>query len=567
MRPFTWLLALSVPTGVWAAGINIAADVNRDGVVDFARDAPGKAQWSWERGAVFLNNNDSDANSGQPDHADDVVNDAADLADLAPILIQRLSSMEPGSVLSVGVNPSAAPYIKLFAGGSAGWQPLNSNGSNVLDAALLAVGDIELRIEANSYALPAWDGQVDVTATLVPPGGQSVSDTVRLRVAPWLMLGHSRPATQVYLREYIGQNDVMRGQLQAILPGIGSSLVVSPQSDPYPSNNIWMQDAMEIGYSEMPGRRMNVVLKSNRGPSWPLSNYPKDELLGRDFGWFQIGDYRSSFAVGSAPDGWLDWFGNLEVTPPIIGHPFGRAYYGWNPESGQGLDPRIVGMIDAQNLQAPALKLDVGWLLIQHVDELVCWVPAADGGWRILVPDTRVMYQLLDEWVDAGYTSQPMMRLYEPTESVGAFRNDATDRARNLALQSRRIDPVIEAMKSAWGLTEAQVIRVPSAFYSNGGAYVPSMVNALVVNGAILVADPHGPEPDGADLMQAHFRESLAAAGVELAVHFLDDQRYHRWSGNVHCATNARREAYDPGVWASLTVEPASSDSENWMLR
>ncbi len=560
MKPFQ--ATLLITTGlclVPLAGlaVQLTADVDRNGTLNPILDDVGEEAWTWELGAVFLNNNDSDQNTGEPDHADSIVNGADDYNDLARLLISQEAALSPAAVVTLSVNSAASSYVRLFHSNGTSI-PLGSSG-NISTSALIA-GDVELLIEGNSYATASWNGKVDVTVSIQPPVGPTQTDTVQMRVAPWLMLSNLQPADLVYLREYIGQNDAMKADLQSILPGVSASLVISPGSDPYPSNNVWMQDAMEIGYSEMPGQRMSVVLKSNRSASWPLSNYPKDSMLGPDFGWFQHSSYRSVAGSGNAPDGWLDWMGNLEVTPPLPGYPYGRVYYGRNPATGNSFDPAIVSMINAQELQGPALALDTGWLLIKHVDELACWVPTTSGGQKLLVPDTSVMYDLLDFWVTAGYSGVPMLNIYSPGETVGAFRNDGSFRSANLNLQSTRIDPAIETMKTAWGLSESDIIRIPAA-YLNGASYVPNMVNDLVVNNAIFVPDPHGPIVGGQDLLQQDFENRLANAGVGLTVHFLDDQRYQRWSGNVHCATNTRREGFTPGIWADLTP---STSVEDW---
>lgn len=549
-------LLASAPFNLFA--VQLTADVDRDGALNPALDDLAEDAWLWERGAVFLNNNDSDLNSGEPDHADSVVNGASDFDDLARLLISQDSSLSPSATVTVSVSSASAPYVRLFVvnGQSSAVTITPGAVGNVSTGALIA-GDVELLIEGNSYATGTWNGKVDVTVTVQPPSGLAQTDTVQLRVAPWLMLSNLQPADRVYLREYVGQNDAMKADLQTILPGVSASLVVSPGTDPYPSNNIWMQDAMEIGYSEMPGQRMSVVLKSNRSTSWPLSNYPKNSMLTPDFGWFQFSSYRSVAGSGNAPDGWLDWMGNLEITPPLPGYPYGKIYYGYNPATGNSFDPAIVALLNAQELQGPALAIDTGWLLIQHVDELACWVPTSSGGQKLLVPDTTLMYNLLDSWVTAGYSTVPMMTLYQPAETVGAFRNDSSFRTTNLNLQSNRINPAIETMKTAWGLSESDLIRIPAAYFSDGSSYVPNMVNNLVVNSSVYVPDPHGPIVSGQDLLQVDFQNRLSAAGVTLTVHFLDDQRYHKWSGNVHCATNTRREGFTPGIWADLT-SPAS---------
>jgi hypothetical protein len=38
--------------------VDLAADVDRDGVVDLRKDAAGEEAWTARRGALFLNNND-----------------------------------------------------------------------------------------------------------------------------------------------------------------------------------------------------------------------------------------------------------------------------------------------------------------------------------------------------------------------------------------------------------------------------------------------------------------------------------------------------------------------------
>lgn len=73
----------------------ISADVNRDGLVDFDSDLAEKSLWTFERGALFFNNNDSDTNSGSPDYADSAVNGREDLEDLSLLRIRRNKKTSP----------------------------------------------------------------------------------------------------------------------------------------------------------------------------------------------------------------------------------------------------------------------------------------------------------------------------------------------------------------------------------------------------------------------------------------------------------------------------------------
>jgi hypothetical protein len=92
------------------------------------------------------------------------------------------------------------------------------------------------------------------------------------------------------------------------------------------------------------------------------------------------------------------------------------------------------------------------------------------------------------------------------------------------------------------------VVRVPLAFRvpeaglaADGGitGAAPawsSPVNVLFVNGTVISGSCDMPAA-----VRDVCRERFLTAGAK-AVVFLDDAPYHRRGGNLHCATNARRE-------------------------
>jgi protein-arginine deiminase len=351
------------------------------------------------------------------------------------------------------------------------------------------------------------------------------------------MLSSVQKAKRIYVRDIPGQNEKLIQALKEVTSQLGVQLkIIGPGT--YPPWEMWLQDIMEVGYSKTPFQGNHVVLKANRGR--PLDDMPEKEILGPDHGWFRFGEYRPEAAKGQGGDGWLDWYGNLEVTPPLPGKPFGRIFYGYNKYTGRSLNPQIVQMLEAQAVQTPLIKIHTGWLLIKHVDEIFNFVPAKGGkGFKVLVPDTVVTYRLLDRWISEGKGSLPIFKDLRKNETLQALAKDGKLRDFNGRLQKQEIEFSIDSMKSAIEIDENDIIRTPALFEPYEGyapALMPNMVNSVYLNGHMLMADPRGPLDAGKDLIQEYVKALLNKEGVE--VHFVDDLAYHNRGGNVHCATN-----------------------------
>lgn len=530
--------------------VQIVADVNRNGKVEFEADNKGKNTWTSKRGAIFFNNNDSDQNTKNPDHADAVVNGPEDLRDLAVLKVRKILDSPIDSQVVLSIDDASLDRVRLFLKGvDNDYKPLNIKADGNIDPALLRQKDLELRIEANSYADKSWSGEAEVTVTVKSPTGEIKSDSVKLKVAPFILLSNLNRGVALYAREFPERNEAFIKSLSELVPKAGAELVVVPAGEPYNPRCIWLQDTLEIGYSEMPGQKMNVVLKANRGRS--LDNYPKDGLLGPDFGWIQVGTFREKYGQGRGGNGWLDWYGNLEVTPPLPKYPLGRIYYGHNPDGPKeaSLNPEIVGMLEAQGIQAPTLKLDTGWLLIKHVDEVISFLPSGnpEHPYKVLVVDTDAMIALLEKWVKDGYGEVPMLDLYSKKAKVSSFAKNKDLIDLNQSLQRERIEPNIDLLKSEFGLKEEDFIRVPSLFDKYGVSVVPNMVNSTILNGHILIVAPNGPVIDGKDQLEEEMRKLLSSLPLE--PHFIDARQYHKWGGEVHCATNVRREGFRTPWW------------------
>lgn len=380
------------------------------------------------------------------------------------------------------------------------------------------------------------DGKAKVTAVL-ESYGETQSDSVELRVAPFIMSSAVQPALRVYVRDVPGKNEKLIRSLRELTSQLGVQFkIVGPAA--YPEWEMWLQDIMEVGYSKTPLQGHHVVLKANRGR--PLDDMPEKEMLGPDHGWFSFGEYRPEAAKGQGGDGWLDWYGNLEVTPPLPGKPFGQILYGFNKSTGNSLNPQIVQMLEAQGVQTPLIKIHTGWLMIKHVDEIFNFIPAKGGkGFKVLVPDVMVTYRLLDQWNSEGKGSLPIFEDLRKDETLQTLVKDGKLRDFNGLLQREEIEFSIDSLKNALDLGENDIIRIPALFEPDEGyapALMPNMVNSVYMNGHMLMADPRGPLDGGKDLIQEYVKGLLNREGVE--VHFVDDLAYHNRGGNVHCATN-----------------------------
>jgi protein-arginine deiminase len=530
--------------------IQIVADVNRDGKVEFDTDERGKTEWTIKRGAIFFNNNDSDQNSREPDHSDSVVNGDSDLKDLAVLKIRRIPDLPENCQVSISVDGASLSRVNLFQKvGESEYEYVDLSDDRNIHPARLMTQDLELRIEANSYADLSWSGIAEVTVSAKTSDGKTHFDSVKLKVAPFLLLSNLNAGKTLYVREIPGRNDAFLQSLKELVPHAGAELVIVPAGEPYHPSNMWLQDALEIGYSEIPGQKMNVVLIANRNRS--LDKYAKNQLLGPDFGWVRVGKFREGYGGGRGANRWLDWYGNLEVTPPFPDYPYGRVYYGYNPDGPKeaSLNPEIVGMFEAQGVQAPSIRLDTGWLLIKHVDEILSFVPSGDMNhpYKVLVVDTEAMIALLGKWMSEGYGELTVFEHAPKKMTVSSLVEDKVLMDLNKTLQSERIEPNISLLKRELGLREEDFIRVPSFFDEYGVALVPNMVNSTVMNGHIFIVAPNGPVVDGQDQLEIEMRRLIS--DLPLTPHFLDAQIYHRHGGEVHCATNVRREGFTALWW------------------
>jgi hypothetical protein len=470
------------------AGLAVRTDTNRDGTID-DKDTAGLTDWAWKgSGAFFIANTDDDDEKGKVDASDEIVNGKRDEADLAHISIEVSPELVARtSRVSVSI-PLGGQRVHLFEKNESGWALVKGAVSKV-------TSHVELGIEATQFADQDWDGLTTVKVDLLDAASASVaSDQVKLRVAPWIMLPNSAKTERLYISS---QTSAMKPDIDQVLTSKG--LPAAQASNPG-DQDIWFQDTMEIGYTQLPGSPpLHVVMKAQRPNA---SDDVAATLLGPDFGFISIGTPRQP---GDEEDHWMDWMGNLEVTHPVPGHPLGRIYYGHSSRT--TFHPTILKFLQAQEVQKP-FTINTEWLVIQHVDEIMNFVPDQNGKAKMYIVSPAAANAVLGSGYDAG----------------------------NKQIQ-QYIDETIAIAKTELGLSDSDILLFPTFFEGGGSDWVPkwsSPSNAVYVNGTLIIGDTSTPAAVKSDIEQ-----KLSAIGVKTA--WVDDSEYNAGGGNVHCGTNTAK--------------------------
>lgn len=137
----------------------------------------------------------------------------------------------------------------------------------------------------------------------------------------------------------------------------------------------------------------------------------------------------------------------------------------------------MLDFLTAQEVQAP-LVLEHDWLYVGHTDEYMQFLPANNSrGWVMSVADPLAGLELLQAARDGGYggvraVSRPQFS-YDPASACSPSDTlDDVVEGTNLADISRycarRIEENINIIKQATGITEDEIIRIPSLFAQAG---------------------------------------------------------------------------------------------------
>jgi protein-arginine deiminase len=329
----------------------------------------------------------------------------------------------------------------------------------------------------------------------------------------------------------------------------------------------WNQDYFETGYMSMPiegggqhairvnFRSANVDNPNNPdNPLRPAGQVVFSYLRGIDSAPIQEYDLSHPGQMDS-----LDSFGNTETIPPYTyngeSYPLGRIFRGNLPSFYP--DPKFTKMLEDQKIQTP-LYVDTSWLLVGHVDETTSFVPAdTELGWKLVMNDAQMAIDMFEDLSNQGYGDVVLFEGKEWQAGVSAevtiddVLDDEDVMGESLA-SAAEVDDQVAIIKSATGLTEDDIIRIPYLHWTMSGysvAYQPGTVNGILIDSDnFMPPKPHGPKIEGKDAMEKQFEEAYSTVGMN--VRWVEDwDLYHRLLGEVHCGSNATREIPEVKWW------------------
>jgi hypothetical protein len=230
-------------------------------------------------------------------------------------------------------------------------------------------------------AINTFTGFVTLSLELRDNTGKKLfTDTIKLKVAPWMMTANDQASTAVYAADagksnaeflhnakadpgYFGLDN--SGQLQTVN-------IQSAVTDPG-SRDQWLQDHIEIGFTQRPGgpRDSEVFRLPRPLDGGALATWPLTKLLGPTVGVFAIGRRLPAGDSG-------DFGGNLEIMPPIGNNRLGTIIVG------DTMSAALRTFLTSQEVQ-PVVQIPTSWLEVGHVDEAIGFTGQVDRGGRPIV--------------------------------------------------------------------------------------------------------------------------------------------------------------------------------------
>jgi hypothetical protein len=430
--------------GVWSITdvcyvniVDLDADADRNGNITFA-DEDGEDTWAKgtsAKGAIVLPNCDKDnTTTGAPDNwiggdwdidgyynqepespnyegPNQKVDNDADIADLAELWFHQMLFRVGRITLEVTkVNAQHSFYnslqdkdiVRIFLPN----QQQNGNWVVGPDAEAIIGPEKGATVEFTSanglLSMFQGDGivkfcvegielgaMVDITLKFYEDGVEKASDTVRMRVAPFVLADHtmtidtSVESKTVYVADsvYSWDNIDLREKLGAKYPDHLDATCSGQEP--------WQEEGYEVGYVKAPYGSMPVFLVSPRayreGSYNVIAKFVHNTRLDPNVGvWWGL-EHKGD---PEAPELKFNSTGNIDSRPHYA-EP-GDFFFG------VGMGDSLKDFFNAQDINPP-LGVNTNWLYVGHVDEVISF--ASDGQHTIIV-DPEVYWALL-VWADS----------------------------------------------------------------------------------------------------------------------------------------------------------------------
>lgn len=470
--------AVSESTSNNAEPSGIYGDYNRNGLIDDGDKDSGL--WDWKTGGAFMMADIVDANKNKiPDSMDPGPRTLDMLKQFVPLRIDR-----PGTFK---FTHNGGQHVLVYTAG----------GSAEVKSESEIEGPTTLMVAAKYFAgMNSFSGYVNFRIE-----NAKESHNTTFRVAPWIML----PNAAVTKKLYIADGAYRDAHL------LKESLEPFVKLQVYRTSmwqEMWMQDTMEIGYQEVPGKGIQyAALQADRCTDTPCDHFAPT-LLSETFGVFRVTAHpRKGYG------NWDDWYGNLEVSPATPKWPLGRIYFGKN------LNENLASILRQQEVQSPFV-IDPTWLLIKHVDEFLNFVVDGAGRAKMIVASPQLASKLNGT----------------PLTPENAQIQVRIDRDVNLALE-------------ALGMSTSDVIRFPVLYAAGGENLWSSPINSVHLNRTVAVGNTgqKGPGTLKSSPYGKSIEEGFAQAGIKTL--WVDDRAYQPNHGNVHCGTNTLKEPAKTSFW------------------
>jgi protein-arginine deiminase len=359
---------------------------------------------------------------------------------------------------------------------------------------------------------------------------------------------------------YIAQVENNQRTIDDLRPIVGKANAQLDQVPPdLNDGDRWLQDEIEIGYTQSPTHLLYVCFESPRFRG--LEDFP-ESLLGVNFGYVARGSLEERTR--------LDSFGNLEVSPPVTvngqDYPLGRILYGDTSSSipanaQRRFQPSLRDFLKAQQVQKP-IELFSDWLNVGHIDEFMTFVPAPTAkGFKLVLDSTSAGYQILES-LHAQGLGNVLLRAGQRLSgrsaaiSINEILQDQAFKQINQDFQAY-INQNETILTKELGLDQEDIIYLPMLFEGSNrrnpeveraDSFFPNMVNMIVLGSQLAIPKPFGPIVNGVCQFEQAVRSQLDPLG--LTCNFIDDwDTYFKNFGELHCGTNVKRQASSFPWW------------------